>query len=309
LYNTLDKLSYTFAREASLEQLTTTMSNKHETFSYDTTTFSILPYEEKQRTDTLFKMAYEKNIQGNKKNQLLEQKIEKIRTYMKQSFTYKDSIMTTIHHVDSGESITVPIKYANLSILMMTACTSECIVKLDVRSSKTENWTLYTLSVVNVLSNRVVASKTYPKQLKSVLNPKIYKHKPMEELIDCVFGGGYAKGMYGLLLSPWHNECFNKSTEYLKWLNDKTLQHLEYEQGIMNVHCSIFPTECNDAYYMECMREMTMDTTELYGPSNEWYKQKRKECEENHLKYKQYELKWKLYETSEKGLEQLYETN
>ena len=308
VYSTLDTLSYTFARESSLQDLTTTMSNEHTTFSFETTTFSILTAKEKQRTDEIFKMAYEKCIQGDKSNKLLEDKIERIRGYMKQSFTCANSVMTTIHHVDSGDSIMVPVKvdeiWSNLNELMTCLSQSECILKMDIRSSKKENWTVYTLSVVNVLSNRVVVSKTYPKQEMTIFNPVIYKHKPIEELIDCVFGGGFAKGMYGLMrqyhtIHNWNNpECMN-------CVKGLTYRIGEYDQGLIHIYAYEFPTESNDKYLVECLRQVKLEMSELYHPSTEWNKQQKKECETNNLNYKKVEQEWKLYEMSEKVFDKL----
>jgi hypothetical protein len=275
--------------------------------------------EEKKRIQDAFCSIYERAFK-TKENPIPEQKIELIRAYMKQSFTCKNSIITTIHHVDSGESITVPIKVdeflPNLKLLLLTSTNSGHIVKLDIRSSKKEGWTIYTLSVVNVLSNRVVASKTYPKQMKSVFNPAIFKHKPLEELIDCVFGGCYAKGILCIMEGGEAYHSFSNFDHSFNGTLQKKYDFTFYNGGFEATFYNMVPTESNDGYLNECLKSLIMPystvefgTVELIRPTEEWHEKNKQDCESNCLKYKQYQLKWQLWNTSCQVLEKVKEMN
>jgi hypothetical protein len=266
--------------------------------------------EEKKRIHDAFCSIYDRAFK-TKENPIPEQKTELIRKYMKQSFTCKNSIITTIHHIDSGESITVPIKVdeilPNLKWLLHISSNTEHIVKLDIRSSKREGWTIYTLSVVNVLSNRVVASQTYPKSMKSVFNPEIFRHKPLEELIDCVFGGCYATGILCIMSGDEVLFSFTNIDHSFNGTVQKKYDYTFYNGGFEATFYSVVPTESNDGYLNECLKSLNIpiDMNELFRPMDEWNEKNIQDCKSNSLKYKEYELEWKLYETSERVLAEL----
>jgi len=249
-------------------------------FTYDTS-HEFMSIDERARIDPIIRRICNR-VMTLTTNEIAEQKMELIRKYMKQSFTYNKSIIATFYNVDSGDSITVPInvldKFSELAKLMSITIVSDCIIKMELKSSKKDNWTISTLSIINVLTNYVVASKSFPKQDWSLFNSLIFKHKPIEELIDLVFGGEFAKGYYAYI--PLYDDIL----------------HFRIKLTI--------PTESNDTYLTNCYSKLDFNNlTELYEPSKEWALQFTRECESNHLEYRKKELEWNLYETSQKVLQ------